>query len=256
MILLFLKFLLFCKFPNLYFWVTTWGYYVRVVFTDTEEGTRVSKYFALNFLSLPVPECYETWISSQCQSVLVDFFKSKYRILTLVLVKFLLELVVLVDIPNPDGGIVSWTGDFLSVVEKNDLGDLFLVSSVAMHQGEFLPFPNADDLLFLEGDKYEELLWSNDAIGLSAVGVDFAEVFDVDWKVRVLILEELVDEYFGLIGANIECVLENLQSADWFFEDYGLGDPVAGGVLLDVVLGEELPWGIVFLHLINISFLS
>ena len=72
--------------------------------------------------------------------------------------KFLLELVVLVDVPNPDGGIVTRTGNLLSIAEENDLGDLFLVSSVAMHQGEFLPFPNADDLLFLEGDKDEELL--------------------------------------------------------------------------------------------------
>ena len=110
------------------------------------------------------------------------------------------------------------------------------MSSISVHERKLLSFPNTNNLFLLEWNKDEKLCRCNYTIRLCAIGIYFVNIFYINWSILGLILDQLVDQYFGLIGADIECVFKYLQSGYGLFEYYGLGNSMTGGMFLNVVL--------------------
>ena len=86
------------------------------------------------------------------------------------------KLIVLINIPNPDGSIMTGASNLLTIFQKNNLRNLFLMSSIPMHKFKCIPIPNPDNLFLFFGHKDKMRLRCNDTVGLSTVRIDFSRV--------------------------------------------------------------------------------
>jgi hypothetical protein len=96
------------------------------------------------FVVFPVPEGDEAAVPSQGQNPIAHLLHSQQRVFSFVLHKLLLEIVVLVNVPDPHGRVVARTGQLQAILEENDLRYLFLVGFVSMLQGQLVPVPQPD----------------------------------------------------------------------------------------------------------------
>lgn len=198
----------------------------------------MAEHFALNLLPFPVPNCDEARISSKGQGFLINFFKSEVRVLPIILDYFLLELMVLVNVPNPDGRVMPRAGNLLAITQENNLRYLFGMPSVSMHKCQFLSIPNSNNLLLFTRHNNEIVPTSDNVVWLSTKRIDLGFEFYFYWFISIFIFDQLIDKDFGLVGADIKGVFIDFKGADGLFKGEGLGGSLLYGVFSMVVLGE------------------